>query len=805
MKEMSAASVSTLSGQQQPQKHYGITSSISLAFPREIDHMYTQKLIEAMKPFGVFEDEDELNHRLAVLGKLNSIVKEWISEISDIKNLPPSAVANVGGKIFTFGSYRLGVHTKGADIDALCVAPRHVERTDFFLSFFEKLKQLEEIKDLRAVEDAFVPVIKFNFDGIEIDLLFARLALPSIPDNLDLRGDSLLRNLDIRCIRSLNGCRVTDEILYLVPNKENFRLTLRAIKLWAKRRGIYSNMLGFLGGVSWAMLVARTCQLYPNAVAATLVHKFFLVFSKWEWPNPVLLKQPEDSNLNLPVWDPRVNPSDRYHLMPIITPAYPHQNSTYNVSTSTRTIMSEEFKNGLTVTDEILLGKAEWSKLFEPPNFFQKYKHYIVLTASASTEDNHLEWIGLVESKIRVLVGNLERNEYIVLAHVNPQSFPGSKESRIENDYVSMWFIGISFKKMESSESVNIDLTYDIQSFTDTVYRQANNINMLKDGMKIEATHVKRKQLHQYLPPDVLQRKRKSMGDPNRSSTGGDSKRCSMDGSQLDSSRDTDTGTPFSSPTPVCMPFKAEVDAESVTPSKPPVPLFVESSPPSEAEQGMSIPVIGSKPAASPAAKPPSPTPAGSTIPTVVGRSVIPRASSNSPTELPNGAGPAPPKRPHSPTLEEPPKRSNTDMGFAAPPAGSTIPTVVGCSVIPSQGSPTGSPADDLPNGLNGSASKRPHSPSLEEATKRSKETEELVFSDDSAFKEPLPPASNGQEKGDGPGMDGHGGTKPMPIPTIDTSRTQRLPSKELPDASSPIPTSNLRVVKNSIRLTLNR
>lgn len=30
-------------------------------------------------------------------------------------------------------------------------------------------------------------------------------------------------------------------------------------------------------------------------------------FSIREWPNPVLLKQPEDSNLNLPVWDPRVS------------------------------------------------------------------------------------------------------------------------------------------------------------------------------------------------------------------------------------------------------------------------------------------------------------------------------------------------------------------------------------------------------------------------------------------------------------------------------------------------------------------
>ncbi|CDQ82700.1 unnamed protein product [Oncorhynchus mykiss] len=327
-------------------KHYGITSPISLVQAKEADLVLTHRLTEALKPYGVFEEELELQRRIHVLGKLNTLVKEWIRDVSETKNLPASVIESVGGKIFTFGSYRLGVHTKGADIDALFVAPRHVERTDFFSSFLDKLKEQEEVKDLRAVEEAFVPVIKLSFDSIEIDILFARLALQTIPKNLDLRDDGLLKNLDIRCIRSLNGCRVTDEILHLVPNIENFRLTLRTIKLWAKRENIYKGSFVVVFLTSWAMLVARTYQLYPTPFYIYIYIYIYTLSSSREWPNPVLLKQPEDCNLNLPVWDPRVTPSDRYHLMPIITPAYPQQNSTYNVSVSTRAVMVDEFKQG---------------------------------------------------------------------------------------------------------------------------------------------------------------------------------------------------------------------------------------------------------------------------------------------------------------------------------------------------------------------------------------------------------------------------------------------------------------------------
>lgn len=226
-----------------PAKQLGMTSAISLAEPRPEDLQRTDELRGSLEPYNVFESQDELNHRMEILAKLNTLVKQWVKEISVSKNMPESAAEKLGGKIYTFGSYRLGVHHKGADIDALCVAPRNIERTDYFQSFFEVLKKQPEVTECRSVEEAFVPVIKMNFDGIEIDLLFARLSLKEIPDDFDLRDDNLLRNLDHRSVRSLNGCRVTDEILALVPNIENFRLALRTIKLWAKSKCYYIKFL----------------------------------------------------------------------------------------------------------------------------------------------------------------------------------------------------------------------------------------------------------------------------------------------------------------------------------------------------------------------------------------------------------------------------------------------------------------------------------------------------------------------------------------------------------------------------------
>lgn len=90
------------------------------------------------------------------------------------------------------------------------------------------------IEEATAVTDAHTPILKLMFTGVDIDLLFCSLAVSSVPETLALTDTSLLRGLSEADLRSINGTRVTDDILTLVPQVKSFRLALRAVKLWAQ-------------------------------------------------------------------------------------------------------------------------------------------------------------------------------------------------------------------------------------------------------------------------------------------------------------------------------------------------------------------------------------------------------------------------------------------------------------------------------------------------------------------------------------------------------------------------------------------
>ena len=75
-------------------------------------------------------------------------MKKFVHNVSISRGLSEAAANAAGGKIFTFGSYRLGVHGPGSDIDTLCVVPKHVSREDFFYVFENMLRDFEGVTEV---------------------------------------------------------------------------------------------------------------------------------------------------------------------------------------------------------------------------------------------------------------------------------------------------------------------------------------------------------------------------------------------------------------------------------------------------------------------------------------------------------------------------------------------------------------------------------------------------------------------------------------------------------------------------------
>ncbi|KAK8697150.1 hypothetical protein V6N13_113304 [Hibiscus sabdariffa] len=493
----------SLPRQSSPPKNYGITKPISLAGPTAADIQRNTELEKFLIESGLYESKEETVKREEVLGHISEIVKSWVKQLTRQRGYTDQMVEEANAVIFTFGSYRLGVHGPGADIDTLCVGPSYVNREeDFFIILHDILAEMEEVTELQPVPDAHVPVMRFKFQGISIDLLYASISLLIVQDDLDISRESVLHNVDEQTVRSLNGCRVADQILKLVPNVEHFRMTLRCLKYWAKRRGIYSNVIGFLGGVNWALLVARVCQLYPNAVPSMLVSRFFRVYTQWRWPNPVMLCSIEEDELGFPVWDPRKNHRDRFHLMPIITPSYPCMNSSYNVSSSTLRVMMEQFQFGNRICEEIELKKAQWSALCEPHLFFEAYKNYLQVDIVSADDDDLLAWKGWVESRLRQLTLKTERDTNGML-----QCHPYS------NEYVDTskqfphcaFFLGLQRKEGVSGLEGQ---QFDIRGTVDEFRQEISMYMYWKPGMDIYVSHVRRRQLPAFVFPDGYRRPR---------------------------------------------------------------------------------------------------------------------------------------------------------------------------------------------------------------------------------------------------------------------------------------------------------
>uniref|UniRef100_A0A1D1Y3S8 polynucleotide adenylyltransferase n=1 Tax=Anthurium amnicola TaxID=1678845 RepID=A0A1D1Y3S8_9ARAE len=235
-----------------------------------------------------------------------------------------------------------------------------------------------------------------------------------------------------------------------------------------------------------------------------LISRFFRVYTQWRWPNPVMLCSIEEDEPGFPVWDPRVNFRDRTHHMPIITPAYPCMNSSYNVSVSTLRVMMEQFEFGNKVCEEIELNKAGWGALFEPYLFFESYKNYLQVDIVAEDVDDLRTWKGWVESRLRQLTLKIERDTFGMLqCHPYPHEYVDTSKQCSHTAF----FMGLQRKQ---GVKIQEGQQFDIRGTVDEFRHAVNMFMFWKPGMEIYVSHVRKKQIPSFVFPEGYKRPRPS-------------------------------------------------------------------------------------------------------------------------------------------------------------------------------------------------------------------------------------------------------------------------------------------------------
>lgn len=451
---------------------------LSLREPTAAERRIDESLKLYMDKVMPLESDENMAERDAILAEVRNIFLNWVKSVAiNVMHMPPEEAEDAGGELFISGSHRLGVRDIGADIDTICVAPNFCTREHFFTLLKQELLERPEVSELVSVEDAFVPIMSFDFRGasglnVSIDLLFARMAENSVAKDIDILDDKILSGLDEATEKSLNGPRVTNMIFKLVGEKTfpNFLIVLRCIRKWAKARGIYGNKLGYLGGINCNILVAFICQLYPNSSPSSLLFRFFKHYKDWNWPEPIMLNNIQQSapggllSDERPVWSQKNNPKD---LMPLITPAYPAMNSAFNVSAHSFEVMRFEIERGFKVTQEILSTPGfskPWEKLFESSDFFLRYSHYLLchIVLTGDNADSR-SWLGFVESRLR----RLTQYPYLETLLIKKPIHLFPVVSRVATGLSECYFIGfdLDLDTLRASQDKNIHIDVVAQRF----------------------------------------------------------------------------------------------------------------------------------------------------------------------------------------------------------------------------------------------------------------------------------------------------------------------------------------------------
>ena len=120
---------------------YGPSIFIPVSEPSSVQEDRYKALLMVLQHYQCYDDSAGMELRERIISELDTLVKQWTRSEGLHKNMPWTQVEQVGGKVVSYGSYKLGVVDKESDLDLLCVVPKHVTREDFFNNLFDLLRK----------------------------------------------------------------------------------------------------------------------------------------------------------------------------------------------------------------------------------------------------------------------------------------------------------------------------------------------------------------------------------------------------------------------------------------------------------------------------------------------------------------------------------------------------------------------------------------------------------------------------------------------------------------------------------------
>ena len=177
--------------------------------------------------------------RKDALKRLEQVAYEWALDVALKKGaVEEEEKARSQVESIVFGSYMLGVHSPGTDVDVILVfRSKFVTQKDFLLGFVKHVQSLDDFHDLLSISQAKVPIIKVYQGDVQFDVLFACVEEPKsvfkMLKQANLANSDTFKKLSETTQSSLLGRIACQNMINNVPNRHTFQIVLRAVRFWA--------------------------------------------------------------------------------------------------------------------------------------------------------------------------------------------------------------------------------------------------------------------------------------------------------------------------------------------------------------------------------------------------------------------------------------------------------------------------------------------------------------------------------------------------------------------------------------------